>query len=141
MGSTSDCCGSTEKDKTWLKALEDNGAKYMGYLARLMQSRPILKRVPDNTLIIAGTGIATKAEGYAFVYLPKGGEITIDLSKISNNKVKVWWYNPRTGKSFTDGVFSNTHIFTTSDKDMVLVLDDVTKNYPVPGTGYIQPKE
>lgn len=136
-----DCCGSTERDKTWLKALEDDGAKYMGYLAKLMKSRPILKRVAGNNMIIEGTAMATNGEGYAFVYLPNGGEITIDLNKVSHNKVKAWWYDPRTGESFVDGVFSNSHIFTTGDKDMVLILDDVNKNYPAPGTEYIQPKE
>jgi hypothetical protein len=137
-----DCCGSTEEDKTWSNALNDKGAEQMGYLAKLMKSRPILKRVPDNTMIMKGTAIATKGEGYAFVYLPNGGEVSIDFTKVFEKKVKAWWYNTRTGESRLDNVYnSSSHIFTTGDKDMVLVLDDVRKNYPAPGAGYIQPKD
>jgi len=133
-----DCCGSTEEDKTWTNALNDKGAEQMRYLAKLMKSRPILKRVPDHTMVIKGTAIATKGEGYAFIYLPDGGAVTIDFF---DKEVKAWWYNPRTGESRLDGVYSSSHTFTTGDKDMVLVLDDVSRNYPTPGAGYTQSKE
>lgn len=96
--------------------------------------------------------IATRASdgSYAFVYTTRGENFTIDMSKISGSQAKAWWYNPRHGKCYDNnsnatespfGTFntSGTRDFnppgaTGQDRDWVLVLDDASKNFPVPGT-------
>jgi len=53
--------------------------------------------------------------------------------------VKAWWFNPRTGAASPIGTFPNTGVrtFTPPDAgetlDWVLVLDDESKRYPLPG--------
>jgi hypothetical protein len=123
--------------KTWDEALNDPGAVQMEYLVKLMKSRDILSRVPDQSLVISGSGIATRGEGYAFVYLPKGGSVDVNLGNISGENIKAWWYNPRTGSANAIGTYVNggTQSFSTAvDKDMVLVIDDASKGYQTPGS-------
>ena len=124
-----------EPTKEWQDALNDEGARHMAHVAKLMRSRPILGRVPDQSMIQSGTAIATRGAGYAFLYLPKGGSVTINLGKISGNNVKAWWYNPRTGEATAIATYPNSGIknFSTVNEDMVLVLDDVAKGYETPG--------
>jgi hypothetical protein len=61
------------------------------------------------------------------------------MDKITGDKVKAWWFNPRTGKATAIGEFPNTgeREFVSPDKgellDWILVLDDTTKNFPPPG--------
>ena len=128
---TNFCCGPVKKK--WNEALNDPGAVQMGYLAKLMKSRPILGRVPDNSLIQSGDGaIATKGRGYAMVYLPTGGSVTVNLDKVAGS-VKAWWYYPETGAATTIGTFNGSHTFEATSDDMVLVLDDVKKEFSKPG--------
>ena len=126
---------SGEPIKEWQDALNDPGAQQITYVAKLMKSRPILGRVPNQSLIGSGNAIATKGNGYAMVYLPKGGSVTVNLSKIASN-VKAWWYNPRTGDATPIDTYNNknTQMFDTSDtQDMVLVLDDTSRGFGTPG--------
>jgi hypothetical protein len=126
-------CGSVEK--SWQKALNDKGAFEVGYAAKLMRSRPILSRVPDQSLVTEGNAITTKGDGYAFVYLPYGGSVTVDLQNIGET-VKAWWYDPRTGEATEIDTYSNSNYetFNTEEtKDWVLVLDDTSKGYGIPG--------
>jgi len=121
--------------KEWKDALDDEGARHMAYVAKLMRSRPLLNRVPDQSMIQSGNAIATRGVGYAFIYLPKGGSVTANLGKISGNNVKAWWYDPRTGEATAIATYANsgTQDFNTGNEDMVLVLDDVAKEYDAPG--------
>ena len=85
--------------------------------------------------------VATRDESgsYAMVYAPVGRAFKVKMDKITGAKVKAWWFNPRDGQAAAIGEFANTgeREFTPPDKgemlDWVLVLDDVAKNYPVPG--------
>ncbi len=83
---------------------------------------------------------ATRGQGYAFYYLPNGGNITAQLGKLSGKKVKAWWYNPRNGQATAIGKYKNsgTKTFASSGtvgrgNDWVLVLDDVRQKYGKPG--------
>jgi len=133
-GDTSDV-GGTAID-SWQVSLNDKGSTYMGYLAKLMRSRPLLNRIPDQSLILGGNAMATRGTGYAFIYLQKGGSITVDITKISGTKVKAWWFNPRTGDATVIDTYekNGTKIFSKQDTDdWVLVLDDTSKSYDAPG--------
>jgi len=123
-------------NRSWKEALKSDGAKQMGHLVKLIRSRPILGRVPDQSIISQGDdAVATKGTDYIFVYLPKGGEVTLNLGKISGAQVKAWWYDPKTGEATAIDTLENTGTkpFKTGNQDMVLVLDDASKGYAAPG--------
>jgi hypothetical protein len=138
---------------TWDEAINQPGAAQMQHGRRLMESRPYLTRIPDDSVIVAsevatsvpGGGtrryVATRDESgsYAMVYAPVGRPFSVAMSKVSGAKVKAWWFNPRDGKATAIGSFPNTGTrrFDPPDAgellDWVLVLDDESKNYPAPG--------
>lgn len=138
----------------WHEAIDQPGAAQMGYGRRLMESRPFLNRVPDDSVIVPadppssvpGAGlkrfVATRDQAgtFAMVYVPTGRSFKVRMDKISGGKVKAWWFNPRDGKARLIGQFPNTgeREFTSPDRgenlDWVLVLDDASKNYPAPGS-------
>jgi len=125
----------------------------------LMESRPFLTRVPDDSVIVTadppssvpGAGlkryVATRdSEGsYAMVYVPTGRPFKVKMDKISGAKVKAWWFNPRDGKATLIGEYPNTgeREFMPPMKgenlDWVLVLDNAAKNFPPPGSRALQP--
>lgn len=137
----------------WSEAIDQPGAGQMQHGRRLMESRPFLSRLPDDSIIVAsdppsavpGVGlkrfVATRdaENSYAMVYVPTGRAFKVKMSSINGGKVKAWWFNPRTGEATAIGEFSNTgereFISPTKgeDLDWVLVLDDTTKKYPPPG--------
>ena len=137
----------------WYEAINQPGAAQMVYGRLLIESRPILTRIPDNSIIITsdvptsvpGAGayqfVATRdIEGsYAMVYVPVGRKFSVHLDVIKGNDVVAWWYNPRNGKATQIGKFTNKGIksFVSPDPgenlDWILVLDDASKGYDQPG--------
>lgn len=137
----------------WSDAINQPGAAQMRYGRRLIESRPFLSRVPDDSLIVTdrvptsvpGTGryrfVATRNDdgAYAFVYAPCGRPFSVDLSKLSGTELRAWWFNPRNGEAKDAGTFNREgqRQFTSPDPgehlDWVLVLDDVSKDFPAPG--------
>lgn len=138
----------------WYEAIDQPGAEQMQYGRRLMESRPYLSRIPDNSMIVPakvtssvpGNGryrfVATRDQegAYAMVYAPVGRAFTVRMDVIKGNEVVAWWYNPRNGEATRIGTFPNrdARTFISPDKgenlDWVLVLDDASKSYPPPGT-------
>jgi hypothetical protein len=138
----------------WFEAIDQPGAGQMQYGRWLIESRPMLTRVPDDSIIVTdrvatsvpGAGryryVATRDEAgtYAMVYAPIGRAFSVRMDVIKGGKVKAWWFNPRDGKATAIGEFENTgqRRFTPPDAgemlDWVLVLDDAGRNYPPPGT-------
>ena len=148
---------------TWKPALDADGAKQMEFVSKLMQSRPIVSRVPDQSIVVgspkASNGIiATRGKSYAMIYSAHGQDIPVEMGKISGETVKAWWYNPRTGKATKINTFSNkgTHTFNPKGEpsdatlfskdedfkyardyqkgnDWILVLDDSSIGYEAPG--------
>ena len=59
----------------------------------------------------------------------------IDLSKISGEKKKIWWFNPSNGQYSYVGEVDNSTSFFYCDiphgrgEDRVLIAVDATKNY------------
>jgi hypothetical protein len=121
---------------SWKDALYAEGGRQMTYVANLMRSRPIVGRVADQSIVASGYAIATRGYGYILTYLPNGGTVTVNLGKISGNKVKAWWYNPITGDATEIGTYDNSGtktFYAPASDDMVLVLDDTNKGYQTPG--------
>jgi hypothetical protein len=137
----------------WRQALNQPGALQMKHARRLLESRPFLTRIPDDSILVTGevptampgTGryhfAATRDEAgsYAMVYAPVGRPFKIRMDCIKGGKVAAWWFDPRTGQSRRIGEFSNQgeREFTPPDPgemiDWVLVLDDSSKGYAAPG--------
>ena len=130
----------------WYDVLDLPGAWDMMHVRNLLESRPFPDRVPDQSLISgdAGTGgqhiQATRGKDYAFLYLPYGQSVKVELGKISGDKVITWWFDPRTGGAISAGAFANSGTWefdppgkTARGNDWVLVLDDDAKNFPRPG--------
>ncbi len=125
-----------EPDRHWDKALEASGANQMRYLRALIESRPMLERVPDQSLI-ADNGVrydrvlASRGRSYAFAYTYTGRPFTVKLGKISGRQIRAQWYSPRDGGFTPAGTFPNRgeRRFdppgeTAPGNDWVLVLDD-----------------
>ena len=135
---------------SWQEAMELPGANQMNFMHRLMESRPMLERVPDQSLIIennypAAERIqATRGKGYLFIYSAAGRPFTVKLGKISGKILKGFWFDPRTGTSTMIEPFDNQgskkftppqQTFPSSSgygNDWVLVLDDAGKDYKAP---------
>jgi hypothetical protein len=138
----------------WFEAIDQPGAAQMQHGRRLVESRPFLTRVPDNSIIVPdrvptavpGSGsyhyvAARDTDGtYAMVYVPVGRKFKVHMSKITGPTVRAWWFDPRTGRADQIGEFPNSgeKEFTSPDMgellDWVLVLDDAAKDYPPPGS-------
>ena len=127
----------------WNEAIHRPGAAQMQYVRALIESRPYLSRVPDQTLVTnplegADRIAATRGEGYAFIYSAQGRKFTVNMGKISGKQVKAAWYNPRTGTSSAIETFENTgarEFVCPSEgfgSDWVLVLDDAAIAPPLP---------
>jgi hypothetical protein len=138
---------------TWDLAIEQPGAGQMQYARWLLESRPMLSRIPDDSLIVAaapetavpGAGlkrlVATRdsAGSYAMIYVPAGRPFRIRLNSLQGNRIKAWWFNPRNGAASLLAEFPNQgereFLCPTPGEnlDWVLVLDDAAKNFPPPG--------
>ena len=138
----------------WSEAMDQPGAAQMQFGRALIESRPFLTRIPDDSIIVTdrvptsvpGAGryhfAATRdTDGtYAMVYAPIGRSFKVRMDAIKGPKVMAWWFNPRNGKATSIGTFDNKgeREFMPPDKgemiDWVLVLDDVAKKYAAPGS-------
>ena len=137
----------------WYEAVDQPGAAQMQFGRQLIESRPFLSRVPDDSVIVPhdistsvpGAGsyrfVATRdTDGtYAMVYVPVGRTFTVRTDFIEGNEIVAWWYNPRNGEAQKIGKFPNSgkQAFTPPTPgeklDWVLVIDAAEANYPMPG--------
>jgi len=134
-------------ERYWSEALDRPGAYQVGYLKKLIESRPMLNHTPDSSVIVSGQGLKGDhieafrgaGNGYAMIYLPVGKTITINTSFMTCNEVIAWWYNPKNegvkkiGKLERKDQMNFTSPTTGIGNDWVLVIDDATKNYGEPG--------
>ncbi|HYP13360.1 MAG TPA: DUF4038 domain-containing protein [Bryobacteraceae bacterium] len=147
----------THARKTWDEALSLTGASQMKHVRALLESRPFLTRVPDQSLLSSAEGsradraqASRSADGsYAMIYLTTGDNVTVDLAKLSGSQVHAWWFNPRDGKLYDDNgretpgpslrtATKAQHTFDPpgepgEDNDWVLVIDDASKQFREPG--------
>lgn len=141
---------------TWREALRQPGGRQMQHGRALIESRPMLTRIPDDHMIVPAEGAPTAVPGagrhrivatrdrdgsYAMIYTPSGRAFTLRLDALSGNEIQAWWFNPRTGEAKKAERFRReaTRRFISPNPgeylDWVLVLDDASKGYPPPGTG------
>jgi hypothetical protein len=143
----------------WFEALDQPGAGQMQYGRRLLESRPFLTRVPDDSILVTGRVptslpgagryrfVATRDQerSYAMVYVPAGRAFRVRMDAVAGSSVKSWWFNPRTGEAVAVGEFANQGErefkppLPGEELDWVLVLDDASRNYPAPGSQRFNP--
>ena len=128
---------------TWQEALDLPGAGQMKFLRRLIESRPMLDRIPDQSLITNARAEhdrvqATRGKDYLMVYSSQGRPFTVNLAKISGKTLALTWYNPRNGEVKAGDKIPNvgSKTFTPPGngygQDWVLILDDSSKGYKAP---------
>ena len=128
----------------WYVAIDLPGAGQMKFLRQLMESRPMLDRVPDQSIIDSPRGNndhvqATRGNDYILVYSAQGNMVKINPGKISGSEIVATWYNPRNGETKDAGRFSKGQREFTAPtsgygQDWVLIIDDASKQYTPPGT-------
>lgn len=132
---------------SFFEALDDEGAFHMQYLKNLILSRPYFERVNDQSAVAGDEGekydriLVTRGNDYLMAYTYTGREFTVQMGKISGEKVTALWYDTRKGQSNNIGEYPNTGSVSFNppgDKkdgnDWVLVLDNVSKKFGKPGT-------
>ncbi|MDQ2800268.1 MAG: glycoside hydrolase family 140 protein [Armatimonadota bacterium] len=129
----------------WRQALHLPGASQMRHARALLESRPFLSRLPDQSLLLSEIGIgtdhvqATRASdgAYAFVYVPSGKPVQVDPAALAGERLTAYWFDPRTGVAEKIGAFARADLPTftppTIGPDWVLVLDDASRHFAAPG--------
>lgn len=130
---------------SWDEGLNLAGANEMIYLKKLVESRPMLERIPDQSMLLdTGKGLseriqATRGKDYAFIYSAYGNPIHIKMNIISGKKIAASWYDPRNGKTTFIGNFENKGNQTfvpplpvaspvpSQREDWILILDNAEK--------------
>lgn len=126
---------------SWRDALELPGANQMRHLRALIESKPYLTRIPDQALLrqgpkeewkhIAVTSDRTPGQRnatFVMAYFPHNAEAVFDTSALAKPKLRVAWFDPRTGATHDHGVRDNTGELTIAPPadlhpiDWVLVL-------------------
>jgi hypothetical protein len=127
----------------WYDALKLPGASQMQYLRNLIESRPMLERVPDQS-IVSDVGSnhdhiqATRGKNYIFIYSSQGKKFQANVSKISGTEMVATWYNPKNGEKQDAGKFTNEDEkeFTPPSQgyghDWVLIIDDASQKFKMP---------
>lgn len=123
----------------WYDALHLPGAEQMRFVKKLIMSRPMLTRIPDQSLVLekqmsnASYIIATRDEEgtYAFIYTPTGKAFDVNTLPLNGKFLKISWYNPRNGsfsrrkKARKNAIMHFSPPRSLKGNDCVLVLDAV----------------
>jgi hypothetical protein len=131
----------------WWEALDHPGAFQMGYVRRLFESRLFNGLVPDKSIVVdapshggAKIRAATASDGsFSFIYSPKGLPFSVNLGRIHSQRIRASWFDPRYGSAYELHTGSNrgyqTFVPPSSGRgnDWLLVLDDATLEYSLPG--------
>lgn len=128
----------------WRDALELTAANQVKFLRKLIESRPILDRIPDQSLIVENDLSAheriqaTRGKDYAFIYSAVGKTFTVKMERITGKQVRAYWFDPKNGQTKEIGIFENSRVkkFTPPSSgyghDWVLILDDASQKYSLP---------
>jgi hypothetical protein len=134
-------------ERSWIETLDRPGAFQVGYLKKLIESRSITDRVPDQSIIIKGQGekheYATSfrdaANRYCMIYLPVGKAISVRTDFLDSKMILIWWFEPRSGKVASFHILErksemNLEAPNSGDaNDWVLVLDNPKYKFGAPG--------
>jgi len=120
----------------WYDVLDLPGASQMLNVRRLMESRPMLSRIPFQEIVLNPGDefsyiAATKGDGYLMVYTPLGNDIILNGNLLPSMTYQVSWYDPRSGKILKTGTTERKPLleFAAPSRgpgfDWVLILDEI----------------
>lgn len=131
----------------WHESVDYPGAFQAGYMRRLFESRPWQMLVPDKSLVRDHPNSAGKEvlaamatdRSCIIAYAPYGSNFKLNTSKLKGDCIKIWWFNPRIGKSIfvqetakTGSILADPPSDEKRGNDWVLVVDNAGSNYPPP---------
>jgi hypothetical protein len=122
----------------WDTALNSPGSFQMRFLKELMLSHSYFDRVQDS-VIVAGARkekydfiASTRGSDYVFIYTWNGSTIKINSEKLSWNRFKASWFDPRKGNITEIGKYKPAGLMefnppgeNINGNDWVLVLDRI----------------
>lgn len=121
--------------KAWHEAQQDSGYISMQYLKSLILSFPFFERLPDQSVIYKGNGekyariACTRGTDYLLIYNYTGGQVHIDLTRISGEKKKLWLMDTRDGQLTYIGERNSGKISMLCPSENVLIAVDHNKSY------------
>jgi len=138
--------------KSWQEALNDPGFSQMQHLKSLIfafskasdsadkSSNPYYDRVPDQSLILEGQGDyydhlqACRGKDYLLVYDYNAVPFTVDLTRISGEEKRAWWYHTADGWLESIGTCKGENYRfayepLTAHDDRVLIVTDANATY------------
>jgi hypothetical protein len=146
--------------KGWQAAMDAEGSRSMVHLRRLFESRAWHTLIPDQfsaapwfeldftrekRVVVDGLGeqrgLDYLAAAYTadrrtlIAYMPTSRKVTVDLSQLSGETKRGWWFNPINGEAQSTGVIPGRGLYEfypPADHDWVLVVDDATADLPAP---------
>ena len=97
--------------------------------------------VLDGPRTVGGKIRAARATdgSFPFIYSPHGERFTVDQSRITGQKMKEIWYDPRHGIAYpihttnTKGLQTYTPPNSGRGYDWILILEDEGAGFPLPG--------
>jgi hypothetical protein len=126
-------------------AMQRPAGSQMQYLRALIESRPMLTRVPDEWLVVNDPLSTTdriqacrSSDGsYIFVYTSSGKPVRVRLrdkifDKLSGKAYKAYWYDPRKGTSTLIGQFPRTE---PGDRPADVRRNDISREFTPPSSG------
>lgn len=127
----------THVDWSWTAGLDRPGAFQIGFLRKLIESRPHIGRIYDPSMIVEGqssnpsefiTAFRGKDNNYAMIYMPVGKTIKVDVRFMNSSDVKIWFVDPRIGHVVRGISTYRKDVIEikppTTGQDWVIVLDD-----------------
>jgi hypothetical protein len=141
FGTARDFC----KVGSWKAELDSEGSRTLALVGRLFASRNFHRLVPDPSRAVAAASganppaiVARASDGSTIIaYLPGGGDLTVDMTRVGGTSANAWWFDPRTGAATAAGSGVSTtgrRTFSAPGAgDWVLVLDDASLNLAPPG--------
>lgn len=133
-------------NRPWFEAIQDPGARQMGFLRRFMEEHEFQTLEPRQDLILDGPtqGAAKLRAARAsdgsriIVYSPKGEPFTLDLGELAGGMHRQTWFDPRYGVEYpfrteqNQGIQSFDPPSSGQGADWVLLLEVETENISSP---------
>lgn len=131
---------------SWQESIHLPGSKQLSFMKKLLTAFPWQEMTNDQSLILNENpedssyvicAIGNKKD-FLLAYTPMGKPIQIDLSKMNSQKVSVFWFNPRDGKSRKIGEYATTETpefkpwSVGRGSDFVLVILNSNASYRLP---------
>ena len=127
------------------EALQRPASSQLQYLRALIESRPVLTRIPDEWLVVNDPLSTTEriqatraSDGsYIFVYTSAGKPVRVRLRDkiydiLSGKSYKAWWYDPRNGAATLIGEFPRTE---AGDRESDVHRGDISREFTPPSSG------